>query len=70
MQLSDKNARAIANLELLIALRSDEKHRLETIIANEIESASAKSFARERLAELQGEDEADEKELGRLRAGD
>lgn len=70
MQLSNKHARAIANLELIIALRSDEKHRLEAIIASEFESAYAKSFARERLAELQGEDEGDQKELERLRAGD
>ena len=68
--MANQNARAIANLELLMALRSDEKHRLERIIASDMESAHAKSFARERLEELQRDNEADEKELERLRAAD
>ncbi len=65
-----KTRRAIANLELLMALRSNEKQRLERIITSDMESAHAKSFARERLEKLQRDNGADEKELEKLRAAD
>lgn len=53
---------------MLIALRLDEKNRLEEIIAKEEESAADKSIARARLAELERDDVADWAEIGRLKA--
>lgn len=62
-----KNAKAIANLQMLIAMRLDEKNRLEKIIANEDESAADKSIARARLAALERDDAVDLTELVRLK---
>jgi anti-sigma-K factor RskA len=66
--MKQKNIKAIANLQMLIALRLDEKNRLEKIIANEDESAADKSITRARLAALERDDAADLAELVRLKA--
>jgi hypothetical protein len=65
--MTQKNAQAIANLQMLIALRLDEKNRLEKIIASEDESGADKSIARAKLAELEWDDADDLAELERLK---
>ncbi len=66
--MKQNNAHAIRNLQMLIALRLDEKAELEKIIADDYESAAQKSFARARLAELERDDASDLAELERLKA--
>lgn len=66
--MKQKNAQAITNLQMLIALRLDERNRLEKTIANDNESEANKSIARARLVELEWDDVADLAELERLRA--
>jgi hypothetical protein len=66
--MKQNNARAIANLQMLIALRLDEKNDLEKMIADDFESPAHKSFARARLAELERDDASDLAELERLKA--
>jgi hypothetical protein len=65
--MKQNNSQAIASLQMLMALRLDEKNRLERIIANENESAANKSIARARLTELERDDVADLAELRRLK---
>ena len=65
--MKQKNAQAIANLQMLIALRLDKKNHLEKIIANDYESAIDKNIARARLAELERDDAADRAELEKLK---
>ena len=43
--MNPKNTQAIANLQMLIAFRRDEKDLLEKIIANDYESGADKSIA-------------------------
>jgi hypothetical protein len=66
--MGPNDAQAIANLQLMMALRLDEANRLEKIIASEYESSRIKSFARARLANLREAMEADKKTLEQLRA--
>ena len=66
--MKQKNGQAITNLQMLIALRLDERIRLEKIIVNDNELEANKSIARARLVELERDDVADLAELERLRA--
>jgi hypothetical protein len=66
--MKQNNAHAIRNLQMLIALRLDEKADLKKIIADDYESAAQKSFARARLAELERDDASDLADLERLKA--
>jgi hypothetical protein len=65
--MTHNNAQAIANIQMLKALRLDERNRLEKIIANDYESSANKSIARARLTELERHDVADLAELERLK---
>jgi hypothetical protein len=66
--MKQKNAQAIANLQMLMALRLDERNRLTKIIASNDESTASKSIARARLAKLEQDDTADLAALERLKA--
>jgi len=57
--MNDEKPQAIANIQMLMALRQDEEDRLCKIIASDGEAAASKSVARLRLAELQRDDAAD-----------
>ena len=63
-----EEGQAITNLQMLIALRLDERNRLEKFIVNDNELEANKSIARARLVELERDDVADLAELERLRA--
>jgi hypothetical protein len=62
-----RNSQKIANLQMLIAMRLDEKNRLPKVIASDIESAANKSIARARLAELERDGAADLAALEKLK---
>jgi hypothetical protein len=68
--MKQNKTHAIANLQMLIALRLDEKNDLAKMIADDYESPARKSFARARLAELELDDASDLAELERLKAGE
>jgi hypothetical protein len=65
--MTHNNTQAIANIQMLKALRLDKKNHLEKIIASDYESEADKSIARARLTELEREDVADWAELERLK---
>jgi hypothetical protein len=65
--MKQKNTKAIANLQTLMALRLDEENRLLKIIASVNESAVNKSFARARFSELARDDVADLTALEKLK---
>jgi hypothetical protein len=65
--MKQKNAQAIANLRMLMALRLDEENHLLKIIASGNEPAANKSIARARFAELARDDVADLAALEKLK---
>jgi DNA-directed RNA polymerase subunit H (RpoH/RPB5) len=68
--MNTNDAQAIANIQLIIALRLDEANRLEKIIASEYVPSHRKNLARERLAKLLQAMEADKNELDRIKTAD
>jgi hypothetical protein len=69
-KMDPNDAQAIANIQLMMALRLDKANRLEKIIASAYNSPHRKSLARERLAKLRQALEADKNELERIKAAD